>query len=599
MMRLGRRGTVALVMALVAVPLFGVIGIAVDGARAWLLQSRLNTALDAAALAGARNINAAAATRNAEVAAMFWTNMGMRDPTYSASRTTAQSWRSFMDASVRLQAMQAVDENTFEVRASATLPTTFARVIGRNELSMEKFARARRADLGMELALVLDITGSMDTNCTTPGDRTAGSCGVTAVPRAPGTTVTTRNTNIDLLRVAAADLVNILYGNRDTVPNLWVSVVPYTTTVNIGPGRRGWLSAQAQATLDGDFNPTTWRGCVEARVGYAGAPADGDRNDYTPAEAPFRPFYYRSTLGQYTRNGDRVPGDNDWARKLWTATTVGGDAITENWQTWRGNYQVGPNVGCPQTPILPLTTSKTTVLDTIQGLRSTFRGGTMANQGLLGGWFTLSPRWRATWNLGAAPAGQTTALPLDYNARNMRKAIVLMTDGANNWFDSPYGFPGACSDTNASTSSFPTAAAGFSAPGPAQAIRPVGCPAANQTASVTVAAGAPAIANNADYTGYGRLAERRLGATITTNGQAQTEINSRMSTLCTTIKARGIVIYTVVLDTSGNATNAETRTLYQGCATAPDTYFFVSAPDQLRPAFQAIGSQLANLRLSQ
>lgn len=34
MMRLGRRGNVALVMALVAVPLFGVIGIAVDGARA-------------------------------------------------------------------------------------------------------------------------------------------------------------------------------------------------------------------------------------------------------------------------------------------------------------------------------------------------------------------------------------------------------------------------------------------------------------------------------------------------------------------------------------------------------------------------------------
>ena len=599
MRRLGRRGNVALVVALVAVPLLAVIGIAVDGVRAWLLQSRLNTALDAAALAGARNINATSATRDAEVAAMFWTNMGMRDPTYSASRATAQSWRSFMDASVRLQSMVAVDESTFEVRATASLPTTFARVIGRNDLAMEKSARAKRADLGMELALVLDITGSMDTNCTTPGDRTASACGVTTVPRAPGTTVTTRNSNIDLLRVAAADMVNILYGNRDTVPNLWVSVVPYTTTVNIGPARRSWLSAQSQATLDGNFTPTTWRGCVEARVGYSGAPADGDRNDYTPAEAPFQPFYYRSTLGQYTRSGSRMPGDNDWARKLWTATTVGGDAITENWQSWRGNYQVGPNVGCPQTPILPLTISKTTVLDTIQGLRSTFRGGTMANMGLLAGWFTLSPRWRATWALGAAPAGQATALPLDYNARNMRKAIVLMTDGANNWFDSPYGFPGACTETTASTSSYPTAAAGFSAPGPAQAIRPVACPSSSQTSSVVAANGAPPIANNADYTGYGRLAERRLGNSVTTNAQAQTEINNRMSTLCTTIKARGILIYTVVLDTSGSATNSETRTLYQGCASAADNYFFVSAADQLRPAFQAIGSQLANLRLSQ
>ncbi|RYZ24692.1 MAG: hypothetical protein EOP49_45625, partial [Sphingobacteriales bacterium] len=38
---------------------------------------------------------------------------------------------------------------------------------------------------------------------------------------------------------------------------------------------------------------------------------------------------------------------------------------------------------------------------------------------LLGGWFTLSPRWRAAWNLGAAPAGQATALPLDYGTRYM------------------------------------------------------------------------------------------------------------------------------------------------------------------------------------
>ena len=84
-----------------------------------------------------------------------------------------------------------------------------------------------------------------------------------------------------------------------------------------------------------------------------------------------------------------------------------------------------------------------------------------------------------------------------------------------------------------------------------------------------------------------------------TGGQAQTEINSRMSTLCTTIKNRGILIYTVVLDTSGGTTNEATRTLYQGCASAADTYFFVSAADQLRPAFQTIATQLANLRLSQ
>jgi Flp pilus assembly protein TadG len=593
MKRLGRRGTIALITALLAVPLVGMVGIATDGARAWLLRSRLHTALDAAALAGARNISLPAGQRDAEVAAMFWANFGMRDAAYTPAQATGRAWRGFLDASTTLDPPATLDEGTMRVSARAVLETTFARVLGFHSLTVTAAAEARRVDLGMEIALVLDVTGSMDTNCSTPSDRTATNCGVTPVPRSPGTTTPSRNTNIDLLRLAAADLVNILYGNREVVPNLWVSVVPYTTTVNLGPGRRGWLAPEAAASLDADYTPTVWRGCVEARVGYAGAPADGDGRDYSPQEVPFRPFLYRSTLGLYTLNKQRVPGDNDWARKLWSATTTGGDAITEDWQSFRGNYQVGPNVGCPQTPVLPLTAGKTTVLDTIQSLRATFRGGTMGNLGLQAGWFTLSPRWRAAWGLGPAPAGQATALPLEYGARYMRKVIVMMTDGTNQWFDSPYGFPGACTDTSASTASFPT----NPAPGPAQAIRPVACPAANQVSNVQAAPNAPPISGNTDYTGYGRLRDGRLGTGVTSNAAAQTEINSRMAALCGAIRQAGITTYTVVLDTSGSATSAATRTLYQGCASSPQHYTFVSQPSDLRTAFQQIGTQLANLRL--
>ena len=591
---LGRRGGIAVMTALLAVPLVGLVGVAVDGARAWLLRSRLHTALDAAALAGARNISVPVAQRDAEIAAMFWTNYGVRGLGYTPAQATGRAWRGFLDASTTLDAPIAVDTSTMRVSARAVLDTSFARVLGFNSLTVRASADARRADLGMELALVLDITGSMEINCSLPSDRTQYDCFVTTVPRVPGTTVTSRNNNIDLLRLAAADMVNILYGNRETVPNLWVSVVPYTTTVNFGPSRRTWLTAASAATLTADFSPTTWRGCVEARVGYAGAPTDGDARDYTPAEVPFQPFLFRSTLGMYTLNNQRTAGDNDWARKLWTSTTSGGDAITEDWNVYRGNYQVGPNVGCPTTVVLPLTAGKTAVLDSIQSLRATSRGGTMGNIGLQAGWFTLSPRWRSTWELGAAPAGQATALPLDYNARYMRKIMVMMTDGTNQWFDAPYGFPGTCTETTSSTLSYPSGAA---APGPAQAIRPVACPAANQVANVVAAATAPVIARNADYTSYGRLRDGRLGAAVTNNAQAQTEINTRVAAICTAIKAAGITIYTVVLDSSGNATNDATRTLYENCASSPQHYQFVSKSSALRAAFQQIGSQLANLRI--
>jgi Flp pilus assembly protein TadG len=602
-LRADRRAGLALMVAWATIPLVGFTAVAVDGMRAWLVYSRLTAALDAAALAGARNIAVAAATRDNEVSSLFWANMTVKQPApgqpaWTPATGLTQRWTSFLDSSVRLETLTAVDLLTFQVTASAQLPTSFAKLIGVNTFTMRASARAQRANTGLELALVLDITGSMDTNCTLPSNRTSTNCTITSVPRAPGQVISAVNNNADLMRVAAADLVNIVFGNNETQRNLYVSVVPFTTTVNLGPTRTAWLDATSRANLNANFSPTTWWGCVEARVGYAGAPTDGDRNDYTPSEVPFRPFYWPSTLGVYTRNGNRVPGDNDWARRLWNATTTGTDAITESWFSYRGNYQVGPNSGCPSTPVLPLSTSKTAVLDTIQSMRATNRGGTMGNLGLLAGWWTLSPRWRGTWNLGPAPDNQATSLPLAYNTPNMRKVIVMMTDGDQNWFDSPNGFPGDCTITSVNSNSFPNSGAGFAAPGPSMPVQPVACPSSSQTSSVVVAAGGPAISGNADYTGYGRLAERRLGSGIGTNAQATAELNNRLAALCTTIKNNGVMIYTMVVNTSGSVSTA-TRTLYQNCATAPANYYLVTTPDQLRPTFQLIANELTNLRIVQ
>lgn len=585
----GRRGNVAVMTALLTVPLVGIAGIATDGARAWVLQSRLFTALDAAAIAMARNINLAAARRDAEAASMFWSNFSPAvAPTGQQAAMIGGARNGFLESTTTFQQPVQVDNNTVRLTATATIPAYFTRVLGWTDITVRASSDARRADLGLEIALVLDVTGSMDTGCSTPSDRTATNCGFTAVPTSPDQTVTGRASNIDLLRLAAADLVNVLYDDNSSVPNLWVSVVPYTTTINFGPSRSAFLDSASRTNLASNFSPTTWRGCVEARYGYTGAPSDGDSVDYSPSEYPFRPFLYPSTRGVYTYNNQAVAGDNDWARILWNSSTSGQGAITEDYQLWRGNQQVGPNVGCPQTPVLPLTADKTTVLNTISSLRPTFRGGTMGNIGLLGGWFTLSPRWRTAWNLGPAPSGQTTSLPLNYGTRYMRKAIVMMTDGDNGWYDSPFGYPGDCSSRSVDTRSFPTSASGVTPPGPAQQVQPVVCPNANAS-SIAVRSGGPPVANNADYTGYGRRSDNRV---------TPDQVDTRLASLCTSIKATGIIIYSVVLNTSGGV-DSGTQALYQNCASAPGNYFLVSQPSQLRTAFQQIGQQLANLRLVQ
>jgi hypothetical protein len=90
---------------------------------------------------------------------------------------------------------EQLDIGTVRVSASATIDTFFARFLGVNTITVRATGEARRADIGIELALVLDVTGSMDTNCS-QGDRTATNCGVTTVPNQPDQVVTGRNNNI-------------------------------------------------------------------------------------------------------------------------------------------------------------------------------------------------------------------------------------------------------------------------------------------------------------------------------------------------------------------------------------------------------------------
>ncbi|HLL27302.1 MAG TPA: TadE/TadG family type IV pilus assembly protein [Xanthobacteraceae bacterium] len=64
---------------------------------------------------------------------------------------------------------------------------------------------------------------------------------------------------------------------------------------------------------------------------------------------------------------------------------------------------------------------------------------------------------------------------------------------------------------------------------------------------------------------------------------------------CANIKAAGIIIYTVQVDTDGSPTS----TLLQNCATDASKFFLLTSSSQIVTTFQQIGTQLANLHLSQ
>ncbi len=80
------------------------------------------------------------------------------------------------------------------------------------------------------------------------------------------------------------------------------------------------------------------------------------------------------------------------------------------------------------------------------------------------------------------------------------------------------------------------------------------------------------------------------------NGSStSTQVDARQKILCDNIKAAGITIYTVQVNTGGDPTS----TLLQGCASSSDKFFLLTSADQIVTTFQQIGTELSELRISQ
>ena len=100
--------------------------------------------------------------------------------------------------------------------------------------------------------------------------------------------------------------------------------------------------------------------------------------------------------------------------------------------------------------------------------------------------------------------------------------------------------------------------------------------------------------NNSYYHGYGYIWQNKLGTTSSNAATRTSAIDSRMQLLCTNMKAKGIVIYTV-----GVGVSTSSKALLQACATSTDQYYDVNATGtNMDAAFSAIAGSIQNLRIS-
>ncbi len=75
---------------------------------------------------------------------------------------------------------------------------------------------------------------------------------------------------------------------------------------------------------------------------------------------------------------------------------------------------------------------------------------------------------------------------------------------------------------------------------------------------------------------------------------SQSKIDARQQKTCDNIKAAGVTLYTIQVNTGGDPTS----TLLQNCASSSDKFFLLTSASQIVTAFNEIGTNLSKLRVA-
>jgi Flp pilus assembly protein TadG len=379
-----------MLFGLALIPILLGVGVAVDYGRALIVRERMADAADAAALAIGS-----------------WT--GLTEPEL---KTKAQQ---FFDANyppTQIGTVGTLNVNfvgdDIMVDVSGVVPTTFMKLANIDTMDVGASTVVRKKERNIEVVLVLDITGSMNSG----GKLTA-------------------------MKNAAKKLVDILFEGKGVSDTLKIGLVPFSAAVNVGSDKQnsGWLdtatypnnsaiakedfgftNGQSAWTLYSQLRNRSWTGCVRERGGSAELsddPPTSTATRWAPYFAPDEPDNDSSYVNDYLSDGSYS-----------NANCPGGTSNAEKRQCYTGKYNNanaspssrGPHYLCPPSPITPMTNVKSTVTNAINALVA--NGNTVIPAGLLWGWRVISPT-----------EPYTEGRP--YDDEKWVKAIVLLTDGEN------------------------------------------------------------------------------------------------------------------------------------------------------------------------
>ncbi len=317
------------------------------------------------------------------------------------------------------------DTGTVTGKSIVDWKATFMKAFGYDNELLSSDAQATKPEGTVEIALVLDNSGSMSSDLGT-------------------------------LKAAAVDLTSVIFAGRADDDKVKIGVVPFAASVNVGSANAsaGWMDAtganpihrenfevgatKTRFQLFSDLG-VTWGGCVEARdagldvtdaVPSAGAP----NTLFVPMFAPDEPGNAGSTSrGFYNSYLDDDGGQctpypvicTNYSRRgncTRSYTERPSDLVAQESMCKYPSGQVdfgsgrGPNYGCTTRAILPLTDTKSTIESAINAMQAS--GYTNIKEGVAWGWRVLSK-------------DPPFIEGRDQDEAENRKMLILMTDGRN------------------------------------------------------------------------------------------------------------------------------------------------------------------------
>ena len=347
-----RGGSTAFVFALAILPISLAAGMAVDFERAQMARTNLQSSLDAVALMTLRDAS----------------NLSEGQINQRAEEFFALSLGNSKTPNAELTAHYDNATSTIELSAKAKIPTSFLQLAGYSELPVSVTTQAISGIGKLELAMVLDNTGSMSSSG-----------------------------KIQALIATSHQLLSTLQAAAGSAGSVKVSIVPFDTHVNIGLGNL------TEPWMDWSF--------------------------YTSGDTYGQGFDSQQSSGNSCTNG-QANGDSDNNGKgkcktvvaqafnaSWTGCVIDRDQPYDivNTPPTSDPATFYPATDCNLAPLLPLTTDWAALNHEVDLMQAA--GSTDLPIGLVWGWNMLTP---------GAP---DSAAPLA--SAETRRVIVFLTDGVN------------------------------------------------------------------------------------------------------------------------------------------------------------------------